>query len=159
MALALRASPSSTCSRAILPGNRTLLLRNGFFIYPTSSSDTKKPRDAGLFCIWRRERDSNPRYAINVYTLSRRAPSATRTPLRKLDYHLFLANSRTDLTLNAPLIYVRFPSVLVMPGIEKRQRIICSVWVLCQLIKALYLTKRIATPGERGLLNSTISGY
>ena len=32
--------------------------------------------------IWRRERDSNPRYAINVYTLSRRAPSATRTPLR-----------------------------------------------------------------------------
>ena len=24
--------------------------------------------------IWRRERDSNPRYAINVYTLSRRAP-------------------------------------------------------------------------------------
>ena len=29
---------------------------------------------------WRWERDSNPRYAINVYTLSRRAPSATRTP-------------------------------------------------------------------------------
>ena len=24
--------------------------------------------------LWRRERDSNPRYAINVYTLSRRAP-------------------------------------------------------------------------------------
>ena len=31
--------------------------------------------------MWRRERDSNPRYAINVYTLSRRAPSATRPPL------------------------------------------------------------------------------
>ena len=32
---------------------------------------------------WRRGRDSNPRYAINVHTLSRRAPSTTRTPLRK----------------------------------------------------------------------------
>ncbi len=31
---------------------------------------------------WRRARDSNPRYAINVYTLSRRAPSTTRTALR-----------------------------------------------------------------------------
>ena len=29
----------------------------------------------------RRERDSNPRYAFDVYTLSRRAPSTTRTPL------------------------------------------------------------------------------
>ena len=37
--------------------------------------------------IWRRERDSNPRYAINVYTLSRRAPSATRTPLRISSRH------------------------------------------------------------------------
>ena len=32
---------------------------------------------------WRRERDSNPRYAINVHTLSRRAPSTARTSLRK----------------------------------------------------------------------------
>ena len=31
---------------------------------------------------WRRERDSNTRYAINVYTLSRRAPSTTQPPLR-----------------------------------------------------------------------------
>ena len=35
---------------------------------------------------WRRERDSNPRYAINVYTLSRRAPSTTRPPLRCVNY-------------------------------------------------------------------------
>ena len=34
------------------------------------------------FTIWRRERDSNPRYAINVYTLSRRAPSATQPSLQ-----------------------------------------------------------------------------
>ena len=31
---------------------------------------------------WRRERDSNPRRAINPYTLSRRAPSATQPSLR-----------------------------------------------------------------------------
>ena len=35
-----------------------------------------------LIINWRRERDSNPRYAINVYTLSRRALSTTQTPLR-----------------------------------------------------------------------------
>ena len=34
---------------------------------------------------WRRGRDSNPRWAINPYTLSRRAPSAARTPLRGVD--------------------------------------------------------------------------
>jgi hypothetical protein len=36
-----------------------------------------------LLCIapWRRLRDSNPRYPLEVYTLSRRAPSTTRTSL------------------------------------------------------------------------------
>ena len=33
---------------------------------------------------WRRRRDSNPRYAINVYALSRGAPSAARPLLRIL---------------------------------------------------------------------------
>src|SRR5690606_3191522 len=43
----------------------------------------KKPSMSWAFSfVWRRGRDSNPRYAINVYTLSRRAPSTTRTPLR-----------------------------------------------------------------------------
>lgn len=32
---------------------------------------------------WRRGRDSNPRYRVRVYSLSRGAPSATRPPLRK----------------------------------------------------------------------------
>lgn len=31
---------------------------------------------------WRRGRDSNPRYAFDVYSLSRGAPSTTRPPLR-----------------------------------------------------------------------------
>jgi hypothetical protein len=34
-------------------------------------------------CNQRRGRDSNPRYAFDVYTLSRRALSTTQTPLRK----------------------------------------------------------------------------
>src|SRR5687767_3172054 len=34
--------------------------------------------------IWRSGRDSNPRYAFGVYSLSRRAPSTTRPPLRML---------------------------------------------------------------------------
>ncbi len=42
----------------------------------------KSPNSKGPFGIWRRERDSNPRY-VTVYTLSRRAPSTTRTPLQK----------------------------------------------------------------------------
>ena len=33
--------------------------------------------------FWRRERDSNPRWAFNPYSLSRGAPSATRPPLRR----------------------------------------------------------------------------
>ena len=44
--------------------------------------------EASLF-IWRRRRDSNPRYAINVYSLSRGAPSATRPLLRILSLTLF----------------------------------------------------------------------
>ncbi len=32
--------------------------------------------------VWRRERDSNPRWAFNPYSLSRGAPSATRPPLQ-----------------------------------------------------------------------------
>ncbi len=36
----------------------------------------------GINSDWRRERDSNPRYAFDVNTLSRRAPSTTRPPLR-----------------------------------------------------------------------------
>ena len=35
-----------------------------------------------MHTIWRRERDSNHRYGVTVYTLSRRAPSTTRPPLR-----------------------------------------------------------------------------
>src|SRR5690606_31517869 len=36
--------------------------------------------------LWRTEGDSNPRYAIHVYTLSRRAPSTARPPVLILAY-------------------------------------------------------------------------
>ena len=36
-----------------------------------------------LSSFWRRERDSNPRYAINVYSLSRGALSTTQPSLRR----------------------------------------------------------------------------
>ena len=49
---------------------------------PTFDTPTKKPAQGGLFQLWRRRRDSNPRYAINVYSLSRGAPSATRPLLQ-----------------------------------------------------------------------------
>ncbi len=42
----------------------------------------QNPAIAGLLLCWRRGRDSNPRYAQHVYTLSRRAHSTTLTPLR-----------------------------------------------------------------------------
>ena len=35
---------------------------------------------------WRSGRDSNPRYGFAVYSLSRRAPSTTRPPLRILPW-------------------------------------------------------------------------
>ena len=45
---------------------------------------TQKKRPEGAILSWRRVRDSNPRYAINVYSLSRGAPSATRPTLHNL---------------------------------------------------------------------------
>ena len=35
-----------------------------------------------FICIWRRERDSNPRWAFDPYALSRGAPSASRPSLQ-----------------------------------------------------------------------------
>src|SRR5271156_4948214 len=38
--------------------------------------------DENLYAVWRRGRDSNPRWAFDPYALSRGAPSTTRPPLR-----------------------------------------------------------------------------
>src|SRR3569623_3606545 len=51
----------------------------------TKSCRTGAPKSGSIIAkplIWGRGRDSNPRYAFGVHTLSRRAPSTARTPLR-----------------------------------------------------------------------------
>jgi hypothetical protein len=60
---------------------RTFTFTTRVLIKASLSAIKKPPRKRRLF-IWRRERDSNPRYP-EVHTLSRRALSATQTPLRK----------------------------------------------------------------------------
>ncbi len=63
--------------------------------------------------FWRRERDSNPRDAINAYTISNRAPSTSSaispTEQQCLLYQLFLL--RQALILNL-LYFLYFPPVL-----------------------------------------------
>ena len=44
----------------------------------------------------RREGDSNPRYAFDVYTLSRRASSATRASLQSMRFLGFYINSHKN---------------------------------------------------------------
>ena len=67
---------------AALRGRTTLLNHLGFKSLPTPTKQRAVPFLTPPCSIWRRGRDSNPRYGITVYTLSRRAPSATRTPLQ-----------------------------------------------------------------------------
>ena len=47
------------------------------------SEKEKVPAVAGTYKFWRRSRDSNPRCPCGAYSLSRRAPSASRSLLRK----------------------------------------------------------------------------
>ena len=53
---------------------------SSFLNTPIKNASTRE----AFLIRWRRRRDSNPRYAINVYSLSRGAPSATRPLLRIL---------------------------------------------------------------------------
>src|SRR6266446_6368041 len=57
-----------------------------FDIKNTFSSIDKNETNKKLLILMRREWDSNPRYPFGVYTLSRRAPSATRTSLRNFQF-------------------------------------------------------------------------
>jgi site-specific DNA recombinase len=60
-------------------GSKTELLKTLIAGQGRQSAAIGVPR-SGL--KWRSGRDSNPRYAFDVYSLSRRAPSTTRPPLR-----------------------------------------------------------------------------
>src|SRR5690606_37425392 len=72
-------------SAALRRANRQSLpvcrIRGGFLIHRPAKYEGGPPA-GGPLRIWRRGRDSNPRYAFGVYTLSRRAPSTARPPLR-----------------------------------------------------------------------------
>ena len=52
----------------------------------------KTHRKGGSFCKWRIGRDSNPRYPLEVHTISNRAPSTTRPPIRKTVLKLYYSN-------------------------------------------------------------------
>ena len=79
---ALRCSNSLYAKDGVYADFAGAKIRPGNFVEPPvdfsgsnpSSTKTKEGAQGPFFCFWRRERDSNPRYAINVYTLSRRAP-------------------------------------------------------------------------------------
>ena len=58
--------------------NTEILLENEAF---RTKIGQKKSNLLKVRRTMRRGRDSNPRYPLEVYTLSRRAPSTTRTPL------------------------------------------------------------------------------
>ena len=65
------------------------------------------PYEIMVFLLYRRMRrewDSNPRYAINVNTLSKRAPSATRPPLQNSIINLI---QRTEKVIIFICLYIR----------------------------------------------------
>ncbi len=62
-----------------IKGSKNVLLRTLVAAKGGKSAGIDVP---GFIPKWRSGRDSNPRYAFDVYSLSRRAPSTTRPPLR-----------------------------------------------------------------------------
>lgn len=62
-----------------IKGSKNVLLRTLVAAKGGKSAGIGVP---GFVPKWRSGRDSNPRYAFDVYSLSRRAPSTTRPPLR-----------------------------------------------------------------------------
>ena len=84
----LRRSPfhSGSNPRFLIHSSFTLLRRERDLLRRSPFHFGSNPRFLihSSFTLLRRERDSNPRYTFGVYTLSRRAPSTTRTPLLSL---------------------------------------------------------------------------
>ncbi|MCH9625651.1 MAG: hypothetical protein S4CHLAM123_08280 [Chlamydiales bacterium] len=62
---------------------------------PASTSPPKKKGKLMLPFFVRRRWDSNPRYVINAHTLSKRAPSAARTLLQKMQIEYFMRSYLT----------------------------------------------------------------
>ena len=69
----------------------------------------KNPVTFRLRDFWRRERDLNPRYAINVHTISNRAPSTTQPSLQTCVEHekQFNSNRRRKKYYNRKMSLVK----------------------------------------------------
>ena len=78
----LRPSPLRGALRASAIAPLALLASNRILHPMLTRPEKEEGPDGPLFFFWRRERDSNPRYAINVYSLSRGALSTTQPSLR-----------------------------------------------------------------------------
>ena len=67
---------------------------------------------------WRRVRDLNPGDAFGAYTISNRAPSATRTTLREMHRQLYRKRGRNQVPISSPSKNVAdsFESVLSSHG-------------------------------------------
>ena len=79
-----RPQPISVCSRTSVAAcdvRGPNLATGAILSVPDASCRHRRGRRTDM-PRWRRERDSNPRYAFDVYTLSRRAPSTARPSLR-----------------------------------------------------------------------------
>jgi hypothetical protein len=84
----IRAYSPHPCGAAVAMRQRCLALLRRARLEPEGSHPSDPNRQKapdGAFIYWRRERDSNPRWAFNPYSLSRGAPSATRPPLRDIN--------------------------------------------------------------------------
>ena len=107
-------------------------------------------------------RDSNPRY-VAVYTLSRRAPSATRTTLQILDFRLAIVSQLSaSRTLARSLLGLSLPSPLRgrPADVQNRSRRFCQP--LGQLSKFGLLLKSqqgAKTTGYRFAYQSPVSQF
>ena len=64
-------------------------------------------RGFDLGSYWRRERDSNPRYAFNVHTISNRALSASQTSLQsQIAYRIITYQKKIDKRISVKKFFI-----------------------------------------------------
>ena len=106
---------------------------------PPCLADSRVMLETGI-SKWRRGRDSNPRYGVAVYTLSRRAPSTARTPLQiKMRFFRHASGppvasgrGRSPMTAPAPLL-----SRIAAPHTGPRETLggpAPAVFLQCQIV-------------------------
>ncbi len=79
-----------------------------------------------FFEIWWRDGDSNPRNCFAVYTISSRAPSASRTPLQ-IKICQFLAQNGNIFKTKAKIIKINFYTTNYKFSKAKKHRFFCNI--------------------------------